>query len=117
MSLRLTPDLLAAAYDYLLTTDPFKGWKLPEADDVGFAVVSDPTIYADFCVTARRVPIIRVSTVKNGHTSTVISTVAHEAIHLQQWLTKKDKGGDHNADFWRKAKRVCAVHGWDLKTF
>ena len=33
MTLRLTPDMLAAAYDFLRTTVPFSRWRLPEADD------------------------------------------------------------------------------------
>jgi len=116
VTLRLTPDLLAAAYDFLRTTEPFKAWRLPESDDVGFHVVSDPKMYADFGV-ENGVPIIRVSQARHGHTGTLMATMAHEAIHLYQAMQKLDRGGDHNADFKKRAKRVCAVHGWDPATF
>jgi len=29
MTLRLTPDMLAAGYDFLRTTAPFQRWRLP----------------------------------------------------------------------------------------
>jgi len=34
MTLPLTPATLTAAYEFLRTTPPFKGWKLPHADEV-----------------------------------------------------------------------------------
>jgi len=48
MTLHLTPDMLAGVYEFLRTTEPFKAWKLPHADELGFAVVRDPNMYADF---------------------------------------------------------------------
>lgn len=116
MTLRLHPDLIAAGYDFLRQSQPFKAWKLPEADEIGFGIVEDPTIFADFCL-FNGDPLIRVSGM-NGHTNTLLATIAHEMIHLHQHLTKLDKsGGDHNPDFWKRARKVCAVHGWDPHTF
>jgi hypothetical protein len=116
VTLRLHPDLIAAGYDFLRQSAPFKGWRLPEADEIGFGIVEDPTIFADFCL-IKGEPLIRVSGM-NGHTVTLLGTIAHEMIHLYQHLNKLDiGGGDHNPDFWKRAKRVCAVHGFDPKTF
>jgi len=112
---RLHPDLIAAGYDFLRQSSPFKGWRLPEADEIGFGVVEDPSIFADFCLLNGE-PLIRCSGM-NGHTVTLLATIAHEMIHLYQHLHKLDKGGEHNADFWRRAKKVCATHGFDPKTF
>jgi hypothetical protein len=117
VTLRLTPDLLAAGYDFLRQTGPFKGWKLPEGDEIGFAVIADPKVYADFGTDEKGIPIIRVSTAKNGHTQTILATLGHEMIHLHQHLKGLTRGGEHNADFWKRAKRVCALHGFDPKTF
>lgn len=117
MTLRLHPDLLAAAYDYLRVSTPFRGWcpRLPHSDDIGFGVVEDATIFADFCLMNGE-PLIRVSGM-NGHSVTLLATVAHEMIHLYQHLSGLDKGDDHNADFQDRAKRVCAAHGFDPATF
>ena len=114
MSLRLTPDMLAAAYEFLRTTEPFRRWRLPEAYDVGFAVVRDARMFADFGM-ENGIPVIRVSEVKNGFTVTLLASVAHEMCHLRQ-----EAVGDrshHGAKFKRMAAQVCRAHGFDLKTF
>src|SRR5690349_19060220 len=86
MTLRLTPDMLAAGYDFLRTTDPFRRWKLPEADELGFHVVRKAGLSADFGVEAG-IPFIRLSEASNGHIDTVLASLAHEMIHLRQHLT------------------------------
>jgi len=114
MTLRLTADMLAAGYDFLRTTAPFSRWRLPEADELGFHVVRDDKLSADFGVEAG-IPFIRVSEGCNGHTQTVLASLAHEMIHLRQYLT-----GDrelHGPRFKRMAARVCAAHGFDPKIF
>lgn len=114
MTLRLSPDLLAAAYDFLRQTDPFKGWKLPEGDDLGFSVIRDPHTYANFNV-VEGVPTIRVSETCVGHTSTLLAQISHEMCHLRQHLRgEKDA---HGASFKRMAASVCKAHGFDPKTF
>jgi len=114
MSLRLTPDMLAAAYEFLRTTEPFRAWKLPDSDELGFAVVRDPKMFADFGM-ENGVPVIRVSEAKNGFAITLLASVAHEMCHLRQ-----ERIGDrsqHGAKFKRMAAQVCRAHGFDPKTF
>lgn len=114
MTLRLTPDMLAAGYDFLRTTEPFRRWRLPDSDDLGFHVVREAAMSADFG-TEKGVPFIRVSENDNGHSATLLATLAHEMIHLRQHLT-----GDrehHGPRFRRMAARVCAAHGYDPKIF
>ena len=113
MTLRLTPDMLAG-YDFLRTCDPFRCWKLPESDALGFHVVRDSGLSADFGI-EQGMPFIRISELHNGHAATLLATLAHEMIHLRQHLT-----GDrehHGPRFRRMAARVCAAHGFDPKTF
>lgn len=114
MTLKLHPEMLAAAYEYLRTTEPFKGWNLPEADDIGFHVVKTPSMAADFGVEGN-MPLIRVSLAKNGHTATLLATMAHEMIHLRQHLTKDREV--HGARFKKMSDRVCKAHGFDPLTF
>lgn len=118
MSLKLTPEMLAGAYDFLRTTEPFKGWKLPESDDVGFHVISTPNYHADSICddTSGELKItIRVSAAKNGHTATLLANIAHEMVHVRQFLT--GDSGNHNALFKRCAARICRAHGFDPLTF
>lgn len=114
MTLRLTPDLLAAGYDFLRETQPFRGWRLPPADEVGFHVIRAPGFFAD-CGWEHGVPIIRVSERKNGHTITVLSTLAHEMCHVRQFMT--GDSANHNAMFRRLARSVCRAHGFDIRSF
>jgi hypothetical protein len=114
MTLRLTPDMLAAGYDFLRSAQPFKSWRLPESDELGFHVVRHDMLSANFGV-EQGIPFIRVSEASNGHTATLLASLAHEMIHLRQHLT-----GDrelHGPRFRRMAARVCAAHGFDPKTF
>lgn len=114
MTLRLTFDMLAAAYDFLRTTEPFRRWRLPDSDELGFAVVRVDDLFADFKI-KDGTPLIRVSEANNGHVVTLLATMAHEMIHLRQHLT-----GDrehHGPRFKKMAARVCAAHGFDPKTF
>jgi len=114
MTLKLHPEMIAAGYDYLRQTEPFQHMKLPEAEDIGFHVIRNKKMFADFSV-ENGIPVIRISTEKNGHTSTLLSTIAHEMIHLHQELT-----GDrevHGPRFKRMAAKVCKAHGFDPLTF
>jgi hypothetical protein len=49
-------------------------------------------------------------------TDLLIATMAHEMIHLYQDENGTARG-HHNAQFRRLAKRVCSIHGFDLKNF
>jgi predicted SprT family Zn-dependent metalloprotease len=60
-------------------------------------------------------PLIRVSEARNGHTATLLATMAHEMCHLRQEML--GDRGHHTARFRRMAERVCRVHGFDIKTF
>lgn len=114
MTLRLTPDILAAGYEFLRETKPFKGGKLPSSDDVAFHVSRDPKIHADFGVESG-VPVIRVSENGAGHTVTLLAALAHEMCHLRQHLI--GARDCHGASFRRMAAAVCREHGFDSKTF
>jgi hypothetical protein len=92
----------------------FQGMAEPHADELGFSVVKDKSMYADFGI-ENGTPIIRVSEAKNGFTSTLLATMAHEMCHLRQ--QRLGDRGHHSASFKRMAARVCRAHGFDLKTF
>lgn len=115
--LRLTPDMLEAAYELLRTTPPFKGWRLPSADDVEFHVTRHQNRYADYEFDKlRKVHIVRVSQVKNVRLDKLLETLAHEMIHMRQFLSGK-READHGALFQREANRICNTHGFDRAIF
>lgn len=112
--LKLTRKALAAAYDYLRETEPFCKMGLPPSGAIRFEVVSRPEIFGEFDPVGAR-PTIRVSRKNIGHTVTLMATVAHEMLHLDQH--QRDDRETHGRRYKRKAARVCAVHGFDLQMF
>jgi predicted SprT family Zn-dependent metalloprotease len=49
-------------------------------------------------------------------TDLLLSTMAHEMIHLYQDETGTARG-HHNPKFRKLAKRVCRIHGFDPESF
>jgi hypothetical protein len=110
----LTQTILAACYDFLRVTSPFKAMRLPPSSEVVFRVVNDSGIFADFRI-ERGKPTIRVSAAKNGTLLTTLSTVGHEMKHLDQWI--KGDREHHGPRFRRFAARAAAILGVDPKLY
>lgn len=116
MTLALTPETLAGAYDYLCATEPFKGWNLPASEDVAFSVVRSPSLRGWYkCVSGKHV--IAISSRCIGFSDNLIRTMAHEMVHLHQRDSRMETNGEHNAAFLKLAARICSIHGFDPKLF
>jgi len=117
--LPLTPEVLAAAYDYLAACEPFCKWNLPDSDDIKFRVIRSNKVFAQYVYDGGHT--IEVSSANVGHTKTLMETMAHELIHLHLRLTgmesKSSNPNVHNMPFRKLAAQACRVHGWDLKAF
>lgn len=120
MALRLTPEIIEGAYEFLRRTPPFKAWRLPHADDVEF-VVSRHQAHLGYHRGIRRKlhsHEIGISEACVGHTATLLRTMAHEMIHQHQQRTRTETPNtEHNAEFKRLARIVCRRHGWDEREF
>ena len=118
MTLALTPDIVEAAYVFLRATPPFSRWKLPESDGIAFHVCASKWMGYYSREIATGIHQISLSSKRVGHTNTVMHVMAHEMIHLYQAVVKRETANtEHNAEFDRLAKKVCAIHGWDWKEF
>jgi hypothetical protein len=117
MTLKLTPEVLAAAYEFLCTTDPFKNWGLPDGDEIVFKVAKSKDLHGWHTV-KRGKHHIAISAAGVGHTTSLIQTMAHEMIHLYETIAKLTPSNvQHGAAFKKLAARVCRIHGFDPKTF
>lgn len=120
MALRLTPEIIEGAYEFLRATPPFRSWRLPHADEVTF-VVSRHKMHVGYHRGSRRKihsHEIGISQACVGHTNTLLRTMAHEMIHQHQQRQRTDTPNtEHNAEFMRLASVVCRHHGWDEKEF
>lgn len=120
VTLPLSADTLAAAYEYLKSTPPFFRWNLPEAEDVRFRVSRRSTEFGRYQKVDGR-HTIAMSARSIGQTTTLFKYLAHEMLHLHLEATGMEaKGGGmntHNAAFRKFASEVCRVHGFDPKAF
>lgn len=114
MTLPLNREVLAAAWDFLTETEPFAKLNLPHSEEITFRVIRTKAHYAD-CGMEGGKPVVRVSEGKNGHVATLLATLSHEAIHVHQF--RVGDSANHNALFHKLAKKVCRIHGYDLKAF
>lgn len=118
--LRITPDTLEAAYTFLRGLPPFSGMKLPEADDVEFAISRRDHEFGRYHWTGER-HRITLSEKNIGSTFQLLKIMAHEMVHLslEQDGLESYTGGlnTHNKHFRARAARICKVHCWDAKAF
>lgn len=119
MYLRLTPDMLEAAYDYLRVSPPFNKWGFPAGETVGFHVSRSKKVMGSYTYEEAdpQTHWIEISEVFVATSHTLLQIMAHEMIHMHQKIKGLKRGGEHNADFNRRAKRVCRYHGFDQNAF
>lgn len=115
VTLRLTPELIAAAYEYLRASQPFCRWALPPATDLKLKVTRSTKRRATFLYVPGTTDgcEIHVSERHAGQTITLLALVAHEMIHLKQRRSGARGDVEHNAEFRRLFNRVCRIHGFD----
>jgi len=111
----VTPDTLRHAYELLRSTRPFDRWKLPSSVEINFELLRTKDRYGDFLPLADGRFRIRASLGMVGHTSTLLTSMAHEMVHLRQWA--RGDWTKHNAEFNRLAAIVCRHHGFDPRSF
>jgi hypothetical protein len=113
--MNLTPDMLVQAYDYLLSTPPFKRWKLPPSFEVEFHV----KYFKDRRGQCLKLPgprwAISINPEFVGHTVNLMRVMAHELIHIR--CDQLGIKSHHGEQFHRYAAQVCRHHGFDPKEF
>lgn len=118
MTLRLTPDMLVAAYDFLRVTDPFCRWRLPESDDLAFRVASARNCAGWFKTMPGAMDEIAISRRCVSSPASLLPVMAHEMIHLYQHRKKTvSRRAEHNAEFHRLARLVCKRLTFDYAAF
>jgi hypothetical protein len=117
MSLPLTCETLAAAYDYLRTTPPFHRWNLPESEDIAWRVIKSRTLFGWYdCIDGQH--IIAISEYTVGSTDMLMRVMAHEMVHLYEKEVRIDHHEtQHTAAFVKLGQQVSRVHCFDPKAF
>lgn len=112
--LHLTPGILAAAYNYLKETLPFRRWSLPDSDSLKFQVIRSKKVLG-ICIERPSGTTIQISSANIGETGSLMRTMAHEMIHVH--LNILGVKSHHGKKFRRLAAGVCKHHGFDAKLF
>jgi len=109
MTLPLTPDMMAAAYDYLCECPPFNKMAMPHSEDVKFSIGQRKDRFAHYQMIGGDHHIV-VSRRFVGRHITLLSTLAHEMCHL--FLEQNCLNGDdvHGRAFHRLADKICNHH-------
>lgn len=116
MPLPLTPEMLAAAYDYLCCTPPFNKWNLPHSEDVKFLIIRAKNNYAYYQVVGG-VHHIAISSRLVGRHELLMATMAHELIHLHAERACLCLTNPHDKTFNKYADRICKIHEFDRLIF
>ena len=114
---KLTPRLMAAAYDLLGQTQPFDEWNLPPSEEIRFVVGRTNTLRGHFIERVKGKYEIMLSRGSLSHTNSILMTMAHEMIHLFEATVGVASKGQHGAHFHAWARRISRIHGWDPKLF
>lgn len=119
MTLPLTREMLAAAYDFLVMTPPFNSWNLPPSDEIAFKVTRSRRWFARYRWDGKR-HTIEISGNAVAHSDTLLAKLSHEMVHLHLEELGMDGRGTadtHSGAFRHLAEEVCAVHGFDPKAY
>jgi hypothetical protein len=117
VAVHITREVLRATYALLLTTLPFRGWRLPAPEDVKFILTKNLKDRGDFRVGNGKAEL-RVSQMVHETLHSLTMTVAHEMCHMKEWedmVWREDVA--HSDYFCRLADRVCKVHLFDRGQF
>ena len=116
MALTLTPEMLAHIFDFLACQKPFSAWNLPPSEDVTFLVIRKADRYAHYQM-VDGVHTIAVSAKFVGRHETLLSTMAHEMIHLHCVAAGIRMRNPHGKAFQKLADEVCKIHEFDRRIF
>jgi predicted SprT family Zn-dependent metalloprotease len=114
MSLKLTPDVLRAAYEYLRATPPFRRWGLPPGEEVHFYVNNLAKSRGEHWSLGDR-HHIGISKKCIGSTEALMPVMAHEMCHARQVLI--GDRSEHGKPFQKMADQVCRHHEFDRRLF
>ncbi len=117
MAIKISVETLEATYELLRTTEPFKQWKLPHAEDISFRISRDKLNRGEFHVDKKGIPWITANERYHSTLDELLRTVAHEMCHLfeHSWGSRSDV--HHGATFNRLADKVCKCHSFDRGAF
>jgi len=113
MSEWITDQSIKDTYSMLRRLPPFNQWNLPPAYKIKFKVIPDFKFMGEMHMKPYK---MLIGTKHQEHFVTLVTTVAHEMIHLALYLEGVPSYNVHGRKFKEKAHQVGALYGFDRKT-
>jgi hypothetical protein len=113
--MRLNPEALRHLYSSLAVTYPFSKWPMPLPEEIEFIVTADPEVMGSYLLDTGDdyAHTITISSGRCSHFYTVLTTLAHECVHMSFHKQKGEKWMHHGAEFRRRCKIVSTEMGFD----
>lgn len=113
MSAIITDQSVKAMYSLLKKMPPFNEWNLPPAHLIKFKVDPELKCLGELHVKPFK---MKFGTKHQEHFMTILTTVAHEMIHLHLYIEGVKSWNQHRKIFRDKANQIGNLFGLDRKT-
>jgi hypothetical protein len=102
-------------YATLYCCYPFSKWKMPLPEEIEFQVIEDQEVLGAYLYDTGEeyAHTITISSACCGHLYTVLTTLAHECIHMSFHNQRGDKWAHHGKEFKVRCKMVANELGFD----
>jgi len=113
--MRLTAEVVKHLYSSLYCCYPFTKWKMPLPEEIDFVVTSDPELMGTYLYDTGEdyEHTITISSGRCGHYYTMLTTLAHEMVHMSFHRQKGDKWMLHGKQFRSRCLMVANELGLD----
>lgn len=113
--MKLTPEVVRNLYASLYCCYPFTKWNMPLPEEIEFIVTPDPELMGTYLYDTGGdyEHTITISSGRCGHCYTMLTTLAHECVHMSFHRQKGDKWLLHGKEFRRRCKMVSHELGFD----
>jgi len=113
--MKLTSEIVKNLYASLYCCYPFTKWKMPLPEEIEFVVTSDPETMGTYLYDTGEdyEHTVTISSARCGHYYTVITTLAHEMIHMSFHRQEGAKWAQHGKPFRTRCKLVANELGLD----
>ena len=112
MSAWITERTIKSMYSLLRSMPPFNKWNLPPAYKIKFKVDHNLPLMGQMDVEKK---IMTIGTKHQEHFETVLTTVAHEMVHLSLYIDGCPSFNQHRKAFRMKTAQIGDLYGFDRK--
>jgi hypothetical protein len=113
--MRLNSEVVKHLYASLYCCYPFTKWKMPLPDEIEFIVTPDPEVMGTYLYDTGEdyEHTITISSGRCGHYYTMLTTLAHEMVHMSFHWQEGNKWTQHGKAFRTRCKIVANELGFD----